>query len=426
MFGYKKNKRSKNVAINKPKGDGNFTVQNSTIKVNKGMDEILELARDGDNFGALEKIGIFQRSISAMHPLYPDYRYSVNINDKGVSIGTIANNEAAIKKYPPHGNIKLLIPDEYKWAGTINNLLKYSYEKQIPLNLKAENIKLWLGNYLMEQFEKSEVILTAKEFPAPIPMQFEFENTSFRLSYLEMGLVRIEDDCLIVSNEKQIDTKLILTLLINKSNICNSELKIKVSEKYKNNVDANLKKDKFHFNFLQNGIKKLIVLKDDSEAMAFSNGNNQDFEYLEEMKFLERLNALEKYYDVIFKLPKKVTEDDEETLLILEKSMNNEPIQGTYDYVSMSLTVKSSLDQLNHLAQDGITISCVNKNENIGIFGQNIIFKERIQSFYNTILDNKEKTLKKFELADDGDVITVKYIPLYSLNNKADICYHFK
>ena len=118
------------------------------------MDEILELARGGDNLGALGKMGIFQQSFSAMHPLYPDFRYSLNVNEKGVSIGTIANNEAAIKKYPLHGDINCLIPDEYKWAENINKLLKYSYEKQIPINLKAENIKLWLVDYLMEEFEQ--------------------------------------------------------------------------------------------------------------------------------------------------------------------------------------------------------------------------------------------------------------------------------
>ena len=279
-------------------------------------------------------MGIFQRCFGAMHPLYPDFIYSLNMNEKGVSIKLVANNKEAIKKYPPHGTIKFIIPDEYKWAKNINELIRYGYEKQVPIKLKSESIKLWLGTYLMEELKGgSEVKIIPEKFPEPIAMKFEFENTIFRLDYLEIGLIRIEGDYLILSNEKQENTKLILTLSINRYNIFDNKFNIKVAPKYKNNVDANLKINKFLLNMSYECIKRLVTLKDDTEFIYFSDStiNGTSIKELEkEISLLERLYNLEKYYNVVFKMPDKITVDDYENLLVLEKSMNNEPITGTY------------------------------------------------------------------------------------------------
>lgn len=422
---------SKIISKNKIKGDGNVNIQNSNIRINNGMDEVLELARSGDNVGALKKMGIFQRCFGAMHPLYPDFRYSLNMNEKEVSIKVVANNEDAIKKYPPHGTIKFIIPDEYKWAKNINELIRYGYEKQVPIKLKSESIKLWFGTYLMEELKDvNEVKIIPEKFPEPIPMKFEFENTIFRLDYLEMGLIRIENDYLILSNEKQENTKLILTLSINRCNIFDNKFTIKVAPQYKNNVDANIKMNKFLLSMGFEGIKRLVTLKDDREIISFqdSNINGTSIKDLEkEIALLERLYTLEKYYGVVLKLPEKITDDDYENLLVLEKSMNNEPITGTYSELTLSLTVNSSFNQIKIINKDtGNRIECVFDNEEIELFGQRVIFKEKRINYHNAVVDNKEKNLKKFEFADDGDVIKVKFIPLDKNDNIFEVYYIFK
>ncbi|QGU95448.1 hypothetical protein GOM49_10420 [Clostridium bovifaecis] len=427
MVGFKKNN---SIAKNKTKGNGNVNIQNSNIQINKGMEEVLELARKGDNMGALRKMGIFQRCFSAMHPLYPYFRYSLNMHEKGVGIKIIANNEEAIKKFPPHGNIKFIISDEYKWAKNINELIRYGYEKQVPVKLKAESIKLWLGDYLIKEIEHfSEVSIIPEKFPEPIAMKFEFENTSFSLDYLEMRLTRIEDNCLIISNEKQEETKLTLTLYISRFNVANCKFNIKLAEKYTDNVEANLKINKFLFNVSQEGVKRLVILKDDSEFMAFSdsNVNYPNINVLEEIELLERLKVLEKYYGVVFKLPQNITNDDYENLLVLEKSMNNEPITGTYSEITMAVTVYSGVDQMKIINKDnGQRIEWVSNNETVELFGQSIIFKEKRLTFNNAVLDNKEKTLKKFEFADDCDVLNVKFKPFDKSDNSFELYYKFK
>ena len=348
-------KNNKNSAKNTVKGNQNINIQNSNININKDMDEVLELAREGDHIGALKKMGVFRRCFSVMHPLYPYFKYSLNMNEKEVAIKVITANEEAIRKYPPHGDIKFLIPDEYKWAKNINELLQYGYEKQIPIKLKADSIKLWLGDYLMEEFESgSKVRIEAKKFPGPIPMKFEFTDTSFRLDYLKMGLIKIENDYLIISNLKQKETKLVLTLFINKSDISSSKLNIAVAEKYIDNLEVNLKMKKFLFNLNREGIKKLVLLENDNEFMSFSdsNINYPSIRTLEkEIELFERLNVVEKYYNVFFKSPQKINEDDYENLFILEKSMINEPITGTYSEIPVLITVdiSSNNDQIKSI-----------------------------------------------------------------------------
>ena len=124
-------------ATSKVKGNGNITVQNSDITVNKGMDDILELARAGKQVEALTKLGVLQRGFGAQHPLYPYWRYDINMDEKGVSIKTVATSNEAIEKYPPHGQIKLSIPDEYKWAKNLNELIRYGYENQVSIKLNS-------------------------------------------------------------------------------------------------------------------------------------------------------------------------------------------------------------------------------------------------------------------------------------------------
>lgn len=57
MFGGNANKV---VSKNKIKGNGNVNIQNSNIRINNGMDEVLELAKSGDNVGALKKWEYFK------------------------------------------------------------------------------------------------------------------------------------------------------------------------------------------------------------------------------------------------------------------------------------------------------------------------------------------------------------------------------
>ncbi|MDU4750363.1 MAG: abortive infection system toxin AbiGii family protein [Clostridium butyricum] len=419
-------KTNKQIAKNTVVGNNNINVQNSNITINKGMEEILELARDGDNHSALKKLGMFQIAFTGMHPLYPYYKYDLNMNEKGTSIGVKANRDDAFTKYPPHGKMKLIIPDEYKWAKNIQELIRYSYEKQVALDLKAEYIKLWLGDYLSEDLNNiSKVKIIPEKFPKPIPMKFEFENTSFILDYLEMGLIRIDGDWLIISNNKQKNAKIILTFSLNKLTF-KGKFNIKISDKFKNDVDANLKVNEFLINMSKEGCKKLISLQDDEAVISIyeSTLNSSNVKEIQkEINFLERLRQLEKFYNIKFILPEEITQTDYENILILEKAMNNKSIKGYYEELMLQLVVDSQRNQSEKFCKSEMKIDISFNDDIVTLFGQAVTFKEKWISYYHAVVENYDRVLNKIKYADDGDVIKVIYKPINNKNNEYEVKY---
>lgn len=422
-------KNDKQVAKNNTFGNNNINIQNSNLTINKGMDQILELARNGNNESALRKLGMFQRCFNVMHPLYPYYKYNINMNENGVSIGMRVNSENALEKYPPHGKVKFIIPDEYKWAKNIQELIRYGYEKQVIVELKAEYIQLWLGDYLEKDIKNiSKVKIIPERFPDPIPMRFEFENTTFGLNYLEMALTRIDGEWLTISNEKQKKSQIILTLNINfYSKEC--KFNVKINDEFVNQVDSNLKFNKFLINMRRKGEKSLILLQDDNKFISFDNTTLNDYNYEnieKEMDFLERLKKLEEYYEVKFILPKDIYQNDYNNMLILEKTMNNESIEGKYEEVMLKITVDSKRNQAEILSNIGIKLDLAFENEEIYLFGQTIKFKEKWISYYNAVIENYDKVSNKIKYADNGDIIKVIYKPEHNKENKLEVRYIYK
>lgn len=416
-------------ASSKVKGDKNVIVQNSDITVNKGMDEILELARLGKQAEALTKLGVLQRGFGAQHPLYPYWKYDINMDENGVSIKTVAASEKAFEKYPPHGQIKLSIPDEYKWAKNIKELVRFGYEKQMPIKLNSSGLKMWLGEHLVEEITSESIVeIIPEKFPEPMPMKFTFEDNSFSLDYLEIGLIRIDGTKLVLSNEKQINAKVILTITINTADITDNQISITVSDSFKDNVKANLKVCRFLLNSNNNVLKRLITLNDDRDFITFKQShihreNSENLE--EETAFLERLAAIEKYYNVVFKLPEVIKEEEIENIIILENSIKGNSNRGTYSSIKFPFTVdlnsESSLE--NSIKNKVGTINIIFKNPKVELFEQTIIFKEQKVNFYDATLENEEKIKEKLKLADDGDVIIINYIPLDDKRNKFETYY---
>ena len=408
-------------ATSKVKGNGNITLQNSDITVNKGMDEILELGRAGKQIEALTKLGVLQRGFGAQHPLYPYWRYDINMDEKGVSIKTVATSNESIEKYPPHGQIKLSIPDEYKWAKNLNELIRYGYENQVSIKLNSSGLKMWLGDCLVEEINNESIVeIIPERFPDPISMKFAIEDNSFSLDYLEIGLIKIEGTKLVLSNEKQLNAKVILTIIIDIADISDNKIKMRVADSYTDNVDANLKVCKFLLNSNNDVLKSLITLNNDRDFITFRQASvcSENSENLElELALLERLRAIEKYYDVIFKLPEVIYEEDIENIIILEKSIKGNPIKGTYEYLKLQLIINLNSEQLQLKTKNKSgMLTTIFDNVKIELFGQIITFKKQKINYYNAVLENEEKIKQKLELADDGDVIILKFVP----ENKED------
>ncbi|NME81891.1 hypothetical protein [Clostridium sp. SM-530-WT-3G] len=233
---------------------------------------------------------------------------------------------------------------------------------------------------------------------------------------------------MIISNEKQKNAKIILSLSINRITQ-ESKFNVKINDKFIDDISANLALNKFLINMSKEGKKKLISLKEDNEFMCICDSTVNDYNdeaILKEVNLLERLKLLEEYYNIKFKLPDEITQNDYENMFILEKVMNNEVIEGTYDEIMLKIEINREKKQAEKLSEDEIKIDFCCYNEKILLFGQTITFKKKLISLYSAVIENFDRVLNKIKYADDGDVIKVICKPVDTKNNKVEVRYVYK
>lgn len=422
---------SKKKASSKQKGNNNINIQNSDIHLDPNYINVLNFARKGQIDEVINQFDILKRSVENQHPCAPYWKYDISINNnEGIKIGHIPTSKEAFEKYPLKGDIKFKLPDEYKWAKNINQLVRYGYEKQIPITLDLEELKIWIGDYLIESMKsdnenKCTLKLLNKEFPPPIPVKIEFGDNIFSIDYLEIGITEINGSKVTLSNEKEELAKILIKFIIDLENHDECKFRIDINKGYESNVEANLLVSEFLIRCKQNLTINIILLKEGKRIMSFNKPNIEDaYISLEKRNdILRELRKLEKHYYVEFTLPKyDITQEDLENITILLCSIDNKPYNMKYDSIDLTLEVNKDSNQYEIIKNSESSILTAEYNDkSIKLFNQVINFKEAYVEFYNAIVENKDHVLKKFEVLDDGDIIKIKFIP--KGNNTCKIFY---
>lgn len=411
----------KNKVGNNQSGNNNINIQHSQIYVESGFKNVLNLAKENECTKVLNELNTLKSSIESQHPYFPHWRYDVSTNSSGrFKISHVPISNEAVVKYPPRGTMKFNLPEEYKWAKNMDDLINYGYQKQIPIQLELTELKAWIGELLIED-KKSEskgeltLEILPRKFPAPIPMRLEFQDKSFSIDYLEMAIIEIDGSKIIISNEKQDLAKIILKINIDFKNKENCRFSINVSDKYKLNVEANLIANDFMIKSNRNVDKKLILLKEGKELLRFNkiNFDEEDKELKNRYNLLRQLRKLEKYYNIEFVLPEKnITDEEFEKINILNCAMKNKAIKGTYTDLNLSLEINKSSNQYELLSNTKLGLLTMSfKNKTIDLFNQTIKFKESYIEFHDAKLKDKENVIKKLDILDDKDIINIQFIP---------------
>lgn len=406
-------------------GNGNLVLQNSTLNINSEFENILELGRSGNHEEVQKKLECLSRGIAGQHPLYPHWQYNLVMNQGVCSIEHVPSSQEAFERYPLHGCIKFLIPEEYKWAKNWDELAQYGYETQSDIEVNVLNIKTWIGDYLIDEASSREdrsikLKIVPPKFPEPVPVKLFFEDNSFSIDYLEIGLEKIERNRFILSNFKQSESKLFIRLSINLNNTNDCKIDISINEKFLHNVKANLMLKEFLLKSQQKTLLKLTMLKQDKDLLvADSLSFSSEPELDKVVKLLTQLYEIEKYYGVSFHLPKRnIREEELEAINLLSLSMKGSPRKGKYEHVSLKIVVNKTSDQYHAFKSfDVAKLSVTSINRNISLFEQDISFNEMQVDFFNATIKNKAKLLKKLQLADNDEVINIEIIPAQGKNN---------
>lgn len=412
---------------NKQKGKINTNIQNSEVYIDLSYRNVLNLANKGKIGDIINELNILTRSIEYQHPCAPYWKYNISINENsGISMGHMPTSSEAFEKYPPKLNFKFKFPDEYKWAKNIDELINYSYEKQISIKLDIEELKFWIGEKLIEDFKRDEnvkCILEIKnnEFPPPIPVKIELGEGVFSIDYLELGLTEIDGSKIILSNDKDKDAKITIKFIVDLEENTKSRFIIEVRKAYELNVDANLLVGEFLAICKRKLDIKIISLKERKTIITFNNPNIDDIEVnLEKrIKFLRDLRKLEEYYNIEFKLPEdSITNEDLENIDILLCAMENRSYDTKCSSIIVTLEVNKDSNQYYMIKNMEECMLRGELNEkNINLFNQNINFTEAYIEFYNVKIKDKKRILKKLDVLDNKDIIKLEFI-----SDGDDIC----
>lgn len=423
------NKFKANVKNN---GDKNQNIVNSpgAILINHSVgEEIQRLIRTGRISEGIALLKQAMDGTSAQHPAYPHWRYDIDVTDGKVTLSHVPNTPDAMKTHPLRGSMKLLLNEEVtskfrNW----NELLRFSYEKQMHFEFDALSFETWVGDKFIERFEdtdgtkKFKVRISPKEFPPPAPMRLYVLDSSISYDYLEIGLKEIDGDWLVMDNNKQANSPVFIEIKINPLSR-EASLNITLQEEYVTSAKAQLQFNKFLLE-AKNKQFALKFLKFDTDLFVAEkwNINIPDEKWtLQLIRFLSDIVDIENFYGVQFNLIDEITEEDEDAIYILKNAMNGDPVKGTFSHFSMQIDNVESARNLVKLAEenpDGNILSFVFKEPCINLLGERIYFVESEITCNATKVKNLSKLKRKVENMESGDSITVYFIPASKEKNK--------
>ena len=419
-MGFIKNALSSKKAKNKQKGKINTNIQNSEINIDLSHRHVLNLARKGQVGEVINELDILTRSVENQHPCAPYWKYDISLNrNEGIKIGHIPTSKEAFEKYPPRGNVRFTLPEEYKWAKNMNDLVDYGYKKQIPIILDVEELKLWIGEHLVETMKSDEhskctLEIINREFPPAIPVKIEFGDNIFSIDYLEIGITEINGSKITLSNEKEESSRVVIKFIIDLEKNDECRFFIDTNKGYELNVEANLLVSEFLEKCNQNLDMKIIYLKEGKVIISFNNPNIEDnkVDLEKRSKLLKDLHRLEKHYDIKFTLPKdNILEEDLEKIAILLCAMENKSYDINYGSITLTLEVNKDSNQYDMIKNMEKSMLRVDLNDkSINLFNQSINFTEAYREFYNVKMKDKERVLEKLEVLENKDIIKLELI----------------
>jgi hypothetical protein len=333
----------------------------------------------------------------------------------------VPNSIEAMTTHPLHGEMKFILPEQYTNFKSINDLLKYSYGKQIKVDVDVLSIKMYAGNILIDEKEADEknkitAIFEPSEFPPPIPMKLYLNDNSWAIDYLEMGLKEISDDYIVIDNSKQCCSK--YDVSIRKFlNADKGTINVKIRERFVSDVNANLVLNKLIY--LHNGSQLTLELLENNNIFMIAQniGSKRVPKSIKiYLDILTDLVELEKYYKVKFILPiGGIDKQALKKIAILKMAMTGESIKGYYDNFSINVDTRDFLTNiLKYHKSSGSEMKLSlenNSDKTIDLFGVEILFRKHDIYFENAVLANEEKLERKLEIMDDGETVVVELKP---------------
>jgi hypothetical protein len=435
------NKRIKTI---NQKGNQNIAIQDShiTICYYSKFDEFKRLAEKGDYNGAAQILKELHEEAGKIHPFYPHYRYKFENIGKYMVAEHEPLTEEAKKKYPLTYRGKIKISKErMKGFKDIHELIEDAFLKQEEIEIDMVTLNAWIGDEpvptpnLDEFIKEGNWVIKPKPLPEPMKLKFYIkkEPEFSIIDYLEMSISRIDRDnnTITLDNSMQENSKLLVSItfpLINNENenglvsVHKSTINFKIRDEYINDVEAN--RDFLKFYIYTEGRQVTLAFKDlksNKDVIVSSNfhidnkGNYEDLR--KQYSFLQHLYELEQFFSVRFTLPDNITEEDWDSIRVLDSIKENTTIKSRLKNLTWTITEKATLKNIIDIYEQkgnkGSILKVIYSGEEarVELFGATIPLEKMEATYDNVKIDDLEKLKRKFADMEEGETIKVKLLP---------------
>ena len=376
------------------------------------IDTNLKLVDSGQISQVEDNLSKFFKALGTAHTLSPDYIFGL---DESQELKSIPRNQEAAEKYPPR--IELTATSAKMGQAQITNLdansLRQSYNHQIPIEFDILNAKKYLGDFPdpiqreAEALEGSHAVIQPPTFPPAFACNVSIDER-VAVDYLLLRTKEIMDDgTVVLSNEEQPNfnfrVELSLCFSTKAVNLSITPLEITNREalKYRYFLTAASQANKI----------SLKVLEQNTTFITINNFTKLDVEQLKfEIAFLEKIVAIEEYFNVSFSIPETITIGDNALVERLYSMVIGSGYSGTIDRFQVSLKVEKGLkNTICDYYIDKASSLAYNLDERARLFDQELYFP--IVRIVDCVrVDDPARVKTKLDVLDVGDTLKLTFV----------------
>lgn len=375
----------------------------------------MQLLKEG-NIEQVENIlANFFDGIGSGHILFPDYCYEYMSENR--QLYSKALTLEALKKYPPRITCTGTIQMNGKYIDRIDvNTIDYAYRHQLPITLNVITAKKLLGDiadpiqHEAESLIGEQLIIPPIPFPEANPCSISVDD-EVMFDYILFRTQEILDDgTIVISNQKQENCPYKIDMQYNRKN--------GKSTYDVNTVNPTNKELLQYLRFLMKassgGTISIKVLSLGEELATGKLGDvcyKTGFDKIEmEMDFLEKIVAIEDYYNDTITIPEEIMLDDFNKISYLASLIVGEECIGNWSKLEFSMTLTEELKQRLIETKDAkFSLSYVG-SVTMCFYGKSYELSA-IRSFDCVVYQDIEKLKKKAEVLDVGDSIKLTFLP---------------
>ena len=376
------------------------------------IDTNLKLVKSGQFSQVDNNISNFLKALGPFHPLSPDYIFGL---DESQKLKSMPQNQDAAAKYPPR--IELTATSAKMGQDQITsldaNILRQAYNHQMPIEFDILNAKKYLGYFLdpiqreAEALEGSHAVIQPPTFPPAFACNVSIDER-VAVDYLLLRTKEIMDDgTVVLSNEDQpnfnfrVELSLCFSTKAVNLSIKPLEITNKEALKYRCFLKAASQANKI----------SLKVLEQNTTFITISNFTKLDVEQLKfEIAFLEKIVAIEEYFNVSFSIPETITVGDNALVERLYSMINDGGYVGTVNRCQISLEVTEELKNIicDYYIDKASGFAYV-INGKVHLFGQDLCFPvmRRLDCVH---VDDPAKVKTKLAVLDVGDTLKLTFV----------------